>query len=405
MRVRVVLVALVSLIVFGLGIPLVSGQDGETATVEAVVESFYADYLARLQSEVAQGTGSPLIEGAYRSSPYLTPGWIANVDNTLATIENGATRIDPFILAQDVPERVEVEVTEVWADGAETLVRQYFSGNPFPHNITVLLNNRDGWKIDYVVDGENVTPAGVVDAYYTWYLGYVQPDAQGNIANPLTDRAYGFSPYLTERLIAEIDEMVSSSEILAADPFLLAQDVPSSFAVEEISATESDATVLLRGWFAGNPESHDVLVTLTRGVDFWQIDRISADIPPEVVAARFYNGYIAYRRYDIEQGSGRRPLVDWASGLEESLGDDVREMLTGVFASGDALMVDPVLCAQDLPLRVDAVVVEGTDARAVVRMDALYPAGEGVYDHFPLTIVDLTQVDGRWHVTGIACAR
>jgi hypothetical protein len=398
-------VALISLIVFGLGVAIVSGQEDETAAIQEVVESFYADYLVQLQSEIAHGTGSPLIEGAYRSSPYLTPGWIANVDNTLATIENGATLIDPFILAQDVPERVEVEVTEVWADGAETLVRQYFSGDPFSHNITVLLNNRDGWKIDYVVDGENVTPAGVVDAYYTWYLGYVQPDAHGNVANPLTDRAYGFSPYLTERLIAEIDGMVRGSDALGADPFLQAQDVPGSFTVEAISSTDTDATVLLHGWFAGNPDSHDVLLLLTRGADFWQINRVSADIPPEAVAARFYNGYIAYRRYDIEQDSGRRPLVDWASGLESSLNDEVRDTLTGIFAGGDALMVDPVLCAQDLPQRVDAVVVDATDAHAAVRMDALYPAGEGSYDHYPLTIVDLSQVDGEWLVSGIACAR
>jgi hypothetical protein len=398
-----VLILVVCVLALLITMPVMAQDMTEEAAVARVVQSFYDDYLAVYHPDAWGEMGNPLVNGDYRNSPYLTEGWIAHVDNIMATIENGAWLVDPFLYAQDIPEYVTVEVVDVWAEGANVLLCEHFVGNPRSHNITVLLTRTDGWRIDYVLDEDNVTPAGVVERFYTWYISYAQPNEQGDFINPLAAGYYREYPYLSADLIATVDAQVATGQPLA-DPFLHAQDFPSSITVDEVSVTDSVATVMVHQWFSGNPTPGDILVHLVRVDRQWFINTMGSDVTPDAVALVFYNGYIAYRRYDIEHEIERRPLVDWASGLERYLGDALREQLAATFGSGAALLADPVLCAQDIPEAVTAEVIMQTDTGATVTIAARYPSGPDSYATALLTTVEMMRMNGQWQLIAIGCS-
>lgn len=98
---------------------------------------------------------------------------------------------------------------------------------------------------------EAASPQEVVDGFYAWYLAYLTPDAQGNFANPLVDRAYRGSPFLTADLIARLDAMLESDEPRLADPILCAQDIPAAFTVEAVE----DGAYRVSGLFPAGPET------------------------------------------------------------------------------------------------------------------------------------------------------
>jgi len=104
-----------------------------------VTHQFYRWYLGY--------PGNPLADKAYRASPYLAESMIQEVDETLASFEVGGA--DPFLLAQDIPERFTVEPASVGDDRATVLVYFYFwSGDETPAVREVTLAKRDGeWKI------------------------------------------------------------------------------------------------------------------------------------------------------------------------------------------------------------------------------------------------------------------
>jgi hypothetical protein len=91
--------------------------------------------------------GNPLVDNAYRTSPYLAASLIEEVDATLASFEVGGA--DPFLLAQDLPERFTVEPATVEDDRATVLVYFYWwSGDETPTEREITLAKRDGeWKI------------------------------------------------------------------------------------------------------------------------------------------------------------------------------------------------------------------------------------------------------------------
>ena len=81
------------------------------------------------------------------------------------------------------------------------------------------------------------TPAGVVEAFYTWYL---DPERGGDFAE---------SPHLSQRQI-EVVTRAREASILSADPFLLAQDTPATIRVEGVSADATTAQVVLHQYWS-----------------------------------------------------------------------------------------------------------------------------------------------------------
>ena len=139
-------VGLVALLVVG-GVALVglpTAQATEGPAPEVVVSEFYGWYL-----DYIGGAGerrNPLVDRAYRSGEHLSAGFVAEVDESLASSEHILG--DPFLMAQDVPVKVEVGEAVVQGDEASVEVEMYWGGNPDPSERMVSLVQVDGqWKI------------------------------------------------------------------------------------------------------------------------------------------------------------------------------------------------------------------------------------------------------------------
>ncbi|MBN1488196.1 MAG: DUF3828 domain-containing protein [Anaerolineae bacterium] len=127
-----------------------------TQSPEAVTKSFYTWYLDYVAfDEETQSRGNPLVDGAYKNSPYLSQGLIANVEETLASFQDRPGGYDPFLQAQDIPERFTVESGEISENKAEITVHTYWAGNEQPYNLKVTLESTGGkWLISEIVKAE-----------------------------------------------------------------------------------------------------------------------------------------------------------------------------------------------------------------------------------------------------------
>jgi hypothetical protein len=86
-------------------------EAGEQVTAQelgpaAVVQDFYDWYLGYIGNRSGGTFRNPLVDAAYQNSGFLSPGFIAEVDETLASFQQGG--FDPFLLAQDIPQGFEV---------------------------------------------------------------------------------------------------------------------------------------------------------------------------------------------------------------------------------------------------------------------------------------------------------
>ncbi len=106
-------------------------------------------------------------------------------------------------------------------------------------------------------------PATVINNFYNWYLAYD--------GNPMADRAYQGSTYLTERFKNQIDSLRYSYQF-QADPFLCAQDKPTSFSVGLVEVGNSRVSVETFLNFSNSIRS--LLISLEKTGDTWLIDQI-----------------------------------------------------------------------------------------------------------------------------------
>jgi hypothetical protein len=110
-----------------------------------VVDAFYRWYVGY--------PGNPMVDRSYRDSPYLADSFIDEVDTLLASMERGGA--DPFLLAQDIPDRYAVTDAQVDGNQATAILSLYWPGNETPSLRTVELR-RDArrWQITgvYLVD-------------------------------------------------------------------------------------------------------------------------------------------------------------------------------------------------------------------------------------------------------------
>ena len=189
------------------------------------------------------------------------------------------------------------------------------------------------------------SPEKVVDAYYIWYLDYIGDPGSNDFRNPMGDRAYRDSEYLSPSFVGHVDEMLSADTPIPADPFLCAQDIPAELSVDAVFTTGETASVVVRSSFAGH-----VLTVDTQKVDNrWVITNITCGGTPEGTAKAFYTWYLAYFG-DRAAGEMNNPLIDGAyrdSGfLTDAFIQRVEEQLDSNTPAGGG---DPFLLAQDIP--------------------------------------------------------
>ena len=121
------------------------------------------------------------------------------------------------------------------------------------------------------------SPEQVVESFYAWYL-----DDTGNV---LSGGAYRASEHLTGELVQQVDGIVASFDRGGYDPFLCAQDVPARFTVDELVASDEEATVVVHEiWNPGTEFESvlDIAVTLRMVDGVWKIAHVACSVPEPV---------------------------------------------------------------------------------------------------------------------------
>jgi hypothetical protein len=143
MRSIVIIFLAVGLLLVGcsqLKLPDASPVDPLAMTPEEVVESFYNWYL--------EYPGNPTVDGAFKESPFLAETKIKSVEEELQLRMDGGA--DPFMCAQDLPEKIYAQPAEIEAAQARVRVNSTFVG----HTFLVELEVQDGeWKIVHILCG------------------------------------------------------------------------------------------------------------------------------------------------------------------------------------------------------------------------------------------------------------
>ncbi|MFO7742311.1 MAG: DUF3828 domain-containing protein [Anaerolineae bacterium] len=120
---------------------------------------------------------------------------------------------------------------------------------------------------------EGVAPEEVVTGFYEWYLGYIGEGERTR--NPLVDRSYRSSEFLSEGFVAEVDAVLDSFEGGGYCPFLLAQDVPVSVSVGEAEFSGGEAQVTVELFWGGNPTPSERVVTVRLIDGQWKIAAVN----------------------------------------------------------------------------------------------------------------------------------
>jgi hypothetical protein len=227
----------------------------------------------------------------------------------------------------------------------------------------------------------------VVGGFYVGYLESIDLQAGHN---PLSERAYRSSEFLSEDFVAEVDALLDSFEHGGYDPFLLAQDVPASVEVGEAVVAGETAQVPVETSFEG----HAFLVTLKQVGGAWKIDDV--DQMPDVVVASFYNRYLAH--IDNDGGAMQNPLVDGFYRDCPELSDAFVAKVDEAIASFDKGGFDPILLAQDVPVKVEVAEAEllGDGARVTVEM---FWGGNPTPDE---RLVTLERIDGCQRIVEVS---
>jgi hypothetical protein len=116
-------------------------------------------------------------------------------------------------------------------------------------------------------------PEAVAQAFYDWYISYG--------GNPLTTGAYRASSYLTPEFVQRVDKsLASSTPGIAADPFICAQNPPSSFTTGTASVSGDRASLVVQMFYSGNNTPNNLTLSMVRVGGQWKIDDVKCPASP-----------------------------------------------------------------------------------------------------------------------------
>ena len=238
---------------------------------------------------------------------------------------------------------------------------------------------------------ETLSPAETVEAFYDWYLGYIDYDRDaGTFNNPLVDRAYRDAPYLAPDFIDEVDALLDSFTGGGYDPFLCAQDFPESVTVAGSMALDVAAVVLVETGFV----NHALTVDLELVDEAWMITAIHCPFGPLLTAEAFYIDYLEYAGYDPDEDVFRNPLVDGYYADSPYLSEDFIAHVDDLVEAG--LHADPILCAQDIPTGMRFEQINAWNDRAQLRATSSFP-------NHAFVLGMIKNQEGRWQIDRVAC--
>lgn len=394
------LISILSLVIVAAISPAFAQEAAVETDILNAVHGFYEWMQDYTETDETGHFRNLVVDRAYRNSEYLTPSFISAIDR----LASESLHYDPFTCAQDFYHRLDAQIIEATDEQATVMLMTYFGSNPYPHNFTAQLARDDGdWKIDAIICRENFTPEGVVRNFYQWYLDYGRTAGTGDFGDPLLDGAYRDYEYLEPDFVQAVDALVEEMTPGAPDPFLGTQDRPVGISVDAVSAGETAATVMVHSFFPGNRERHHLLAELSRREDSWVISNIIPEATPEATALVFYNQYMTYKRYDMENGLDQIPILHWGGRWQDYLTVELILSLIHTYTADEPMLADPVLCAQDIPTRVTAETVDRGDTFARIHIYGEYPAGPDTFTTYPLATAYADLVHGQWQLSYIGC--
>lgn len=234
----------------------------KAATPADAAQNFYGWYLDAIQETLAGNRDNPLANGDVVRSGYLTPQLMQRiVELVLKFDEEGFVGLDPLWCAGGTPPDNFYQDGQFSNNGTPMiLIRTNLPEHAF---ILYLQQTGDVWQIsDIACTG---TPEGTVNAFYLWYLSRLaQTDGAA-----LSDGEYRASGFLSEALMAQVDEWVNAGSI-GDDPFLLSASLPLGFSAAPVE--NSGSAVLLRQTFADASQS--LRINLAQQGGYWKIESI-----------------------------------------------------------------------------------------------------------------------------------
>lgn len=234
----------------------------KAATPADAAQNFYGWYLDAIQETLAGNRDNPLANGDVVRSGYLTPQLMQRiVELVLKFDEEGFVGLDPLWCAGGTPP------DNFYLDGQfnNNSTPMILIRTNLPEHAFILYLQQTGnvWQIsDIACTG---TPEGTVNAFYLWYLSRLaQTDGAA-----LSDGEYRASGFLSEALMAQVDEWVNAGSI-GDDPFLLSASLPLGFSAAPVE--NSGSAVLLRQTFADASQS--LRINLAQQGGYWKIESI-----------------------------------------------------------------------------------------------------------------------------------
>jgi len=325
-----------------------------TATAPAeVARQFFEAYTTAIRK-----TEPTLGNSEFEAQKYLSPAYIQQVAEIKAGFDGFG--FDPVLQAQDVPP-APLEVKDASVDGTQATVVLQFGRDtmeqPFERSVSLELIDGQWLIVPDRVEESAATPEEAVAAFYTWYLSYIEAEAEPR--NPLVDQAYRAAPYLAPTLIAKIDRLIEESEGLHFDPFLCAQDIPTEVRTVASYDNGSRPVVMVETSFSG----HYITLDLFRpNFNQWAISFITCGNNPAGVAKAFYTWALGYM---TEGGEMHNPWIDGAHRQSRFLSQAFIQKLDELLASPEPLMADPVFLAQDLPVAFSTAACDEADCALV----------------------------------------
>lgn len=253
---------------------------------------------------------------------------------------------DPILQTQDIPQESPV-IKEARINGTQAQVVLQFGSTgieeqPFEREVSLELIDGEWLIVPDWIEGSAATPENAVEDFYTWYLAYINNGMERR--NALVDRAYRAAPYLSPSFVDNIDRLLSGSEEVLYDPFICAQDVPTTVKAVARFNNGSRPTVLVETSFPG----HYLTLDLIRmNFNMWAITNITCGSTPTGVAKAFYTWALGYMTKDEEM---HNPWIDRAYYDSPFLSTSFINNLDVLLSSSELMMIDPILIAQDLPM-------------------------------------------------------
>lgn len=110
---------------------------------DAVVESFYSDYLSYFEDPETGNFRDPLSDRMYANRSYFTQELIDEIDGVVASFSDMAA-YDPILCGQNIPDFITFDTPYVGAGSIMFMIEDSFEDHYF---FVHLKQESDGWKI------------------------------------------------------------------------------------------------------------------------------------------------------------------------------------------------------------------------------------------------------------------